>query len=100
VPLGSLPLLDEYARELGPRGLSVYGITIDEDVSQVRDFLEQKPVSFPILWDQGAVRLQRYDVRFMPVTLIVDRRGVIRHVHQGWSDGRAKQRKRIRRCWR
>ena len=35
-------------------------------------------------------------MRFMPVTLIVDRRGVIRHVHQGWSEARAaKQRKEI-----
>ena len=92
----ALPLLDGYARELGPRGLSVYGITIDEDLSQVRDFLERTPVGFPILRDQGAVRMQRYDVRIMPVTLIVDRRGVIRHVHQGWSEARAaKQRKEI-----
>jgi cytochrome c biogenesis protein CcmG, thiol:disulfide interchange protein DsbE len=92
----ALPLLDDVARELGPRGLSVYGVTIDEDLSQVRDFLEQAPVSFPILWDQGAVRMERYDVKLMPVTLIVDRRGVIRHVHQGWNDERAsKEREEI-----
>jgi thiol-disulfide isomerase/thioredoxin len=90
----SLPLLDGYARELGSRGLSVYGITIDEDLAQVRDFLRRMPLSFPILWDQGAVRVQRYDVKFMPVTLIVDRRGVIRYVHQGWSEKRAAKERR------
>ena len=45
-----------------------------------------RPVSFPILWDQDSVRLTRLGVTFMPVTLIVDRRGTIRYVHQGWDD--------------
>jgi cytochrome c biogenesis protein CcmG/thiol:disulfide interchange protein DsbE len=90
----ALTLLDAYARKLGPRGLSVYGVTIDEDLSQVRDFLERTPLAFPILWDEGAARLQRYDVKFMPVMLIVDRRGVIRYVHQGWSERRAAEERR------
>jgi cytochrome c biogenesis protein CcmG/thiol:disulfide interchange protein DsbE len=90
----SLPLLDAYARELGPRGLAVYGVTIDEDLAQVRDFLERMPLGFPILWDRGAVRVQRYDVKLMPIMLIVDRRGVIRYVHQGWSEKRAAKERR------
>jgi peroxiredoxin len=27
----------------------------------------------------------------MPVTLVVDRRGVIRHVHQGWDRAAARK---------
>jgi cytochrome c biogenesis protein CcmG, thiol:disulfide interchange protein DsbE len=92
----SMPVLDRLARELGPRGLSVYGISIDEDRAQIGEFLKLAPVSFPILWDQGAVRVSRLDVRYMPVTLLVDRRGVIRHVHQGWDEAKARlQRKQL-----
>jgi cytochrome c biogenesis protein CcmG, thiol:disulfide interchange protein DsbE len=90
----AMPVLDALSRELGPRGLSVYGVSIDEDRAQVADFLARGPVGFTILWDEGAVRVSRLDVRYMPVTLIVDRRGVIRHVHQGWDAAKARQQRR------
>ena len=86
----AMPILDALARDLGPRGVAVYGVSIDEDRAQIMQFLERTPVSFPILWDKGAVRVQRFDVNYMPVTLIVDRAGTIRHVHQGWDASRPR----------
>jgi thiol-disulfide isomerase/thioredoxin len=87
----AMPVLDAMARELGPSGLAVYGISIDEDRAQILEFLQKTPVSFPILWDKGAERVSRFDVSYMPVTLLIDRRGIIRHVHQGWDDGRSRR---------
>jgi cytochrome c biogenesis protein CcmG, thiol:disulfide interchange protein DsbE len=87
----AMPALDAMARELAPRGLAVYGISIDEDRAQILEFLQKTPVSFPILWDKGAVEVSRFDVSYMPVTLLVDRRGVIRRVHQGWEEGRSRR---------
>ena len=87
----AMPSLEALLRDLGPRGLAVYGISIDEDRAQIAAFLAQRPVSFPVLWDQGAERVQRFDVTHMPVTLVVDRRGVIRHVHQGWDRAAARR---------
>ncbi len=87
----AMPTLDLLARELGPRGVAVYGVSIDEDPAQISAFLAEHPVSFPILWDRGAERVQRFDVTHMPVTLIVDRQGVIRHVHQGWDRAAARR---------
>jgi cytochrome c biogenesis protein CcmG, thiol:disulfide interchange protein DsbE len=87
----AMPVLDAMARELGPRGLTVYGISIDEDRAQVLEFLQKTPVSFPVLWDKGAVQVSRFDVSYMPVTLLVDRKGIIRHVHQGWDEERSRR---------
>jgi cytochrome c biogenesis protein CcmG, thiol:disulfide interchange protein DsbE len=86
----AMPILDALARDFGPRGLAVYGVSIDEDRAQITQFLQRTPVGFPILWDKGAVRVQRFDVSYMPVTLIVDRGGTIRYVHQGWDASRAR----------
>jgi cytochrome c biogenesis protein CcmG, thiol:disulfide interchange protein DsbE len=86
----AMPILDAVARDLGARGLVVYGVSIDEDRAQIAKFLQKTPVSFPILWDKGAVRVQAFDVSYMPVTLIVDRGGTIRYVHQGWDASRAR----------
>ncbi len=90
----ALPVLDAMARELGSRGLSVYGVSIDEDRSQILRFLQKTPVSFRVLWDKGAVQVSRFDVTYMPVTLVVDRRGIIRHVYQGWDEGRVLRERR------
>ncbi len=87
----AMPELDAMARDLGPRGLDVYGVSIDEDRTQILQYLKKAPVSFPVLWDKGAVQVSRFDVVYMPVTLLVDRRGIIRHVHQGWDAGRSRR---------
>ncbi len=90
----ALPALDAMARELGSRGLAVYGVSIDEDRAQILEFLQKTPVGFPVLWDKGAVQVSRFDVSYMPVTLLVDRKGTIRHVHQGWDEGRSRRERR------
>lgn len=90
----ALPALDALSRELGPRGLSVYGVSIDSDSGQITRFLAQHPVAFPVLWDKDAVLVGGFDVTTMPATVIVDRAGVIRHVHQGWEKGRAELERR------
>ena len=87
----AMPELDVMARELRPRGLDVYGVSIDDDRAQILQYLKRVPVSFPVLWDKGAVQVSRFDVVYMPVTLLVDRRGIIRHVHQGWDVGRSQR---------
>ena len=86
----AMPVLDRMARDLGPRGLSVFGVSIDDEHGTITQYLLDRPVSFPILWDKDSARLNRLGVSFMPVTLIVDRRGVIRHVHQGWDPERGR----------
>ncbi|HUK65214.1 MAG TPA: TlpA disulfide reductase family protein [Anaeromyxobacteraceae bacterium] len=84
----ALPALDAIYLDLGPRGLAVYAVSIDEQRAQILQFLQKMPVHFPVLWDKGAVQLGRFDASFMPVTVIADRRGVVRFVHQGWERAR------------
>jgi len=91
----ALPALDRLARELGPRGLLVYAVSFDEDAAQIAPFLAQVPVSFPVLHDRGGDLLAgRFGVSRLPTTLVVDRRGVIRFVHEGWTPERAREEQR------
>jgi thiol-disulfide isomerase/thioredoxin len=81
-----LPALERLARTYGPRGLAVYAVAFDEDRNQVQAFLEQTPVSFPVLWDKGGARLSgRFEVTRLPTTLVVDGAGTIRAVHLGFD---------------
>jgi len=90
----ALPVLDALHRDFGPRGVAFYGVSIDEERAQILQFLQKMPVHFPTLWDKGAVQLGRLDANFMPVTVIADRRGVVRFVHQGWDGGREREERR------
>ncbi len=90
-----LPALDRLREDLGPRGLEVYAVSFDEDRSQIPLFLEKTPVRFRILWDRGGDRYAAaHDVNRLPTTLVVDRRGIIRYVHEGFEESTAAEQRR------
>lgn len=84
----AMPHLDEISRELGARGVEVYGVAVDDEQEDVTAFLAEVPVGFTILWDRAGERSSaaRLPVVRLPTTLVVDRRGVIRFVHEGWTE--------------
>lgn len=90
----SLPLLEALQRDLGPRGLVVYAVSVDEDRAQMLQFIDGAHLELPVLWDRGAEQLSRLGGTFLPVTLIADRHGIVRYVHQGWNDGQAAAQRR------
>jgi thiol-disulfide isomerase/thioredoxin len=90
-----LPALDALWRQQSARGLSVYAVSFDDDRSLIPPFLREVPVGFPVLWDRGGDTLAaRFEVTRLPTTLVVDRRGVVRFVHQGWTEEQAKEQRR------
>jgi thiol-disulfide isomerase/thioredoxin len=90
-----LPALERMRRELGPRGLSVYAVSFDEDPAQIPRFLEATPVGFRVLWDRGGAGwAARYDLHRLPTTLVVDRTGIIRFVHEGFDEAIAIEERR------
>jgi peroxiredoxin len=46
-------------------------------------FIQANGFSFPVLLDQQAEVINRYQVRGLPTTFIIDRDGIIRYVHTG-----------------
>jgi cytochrome c biogenesis protein CcmG, thiol:disulfide interchange protein DsbE len=87
-----LPFLDRLARTYEADGLFVYAISFDEDRTALERFLEEAPVSFPVLWDKGGAALsERLDVTRLPTTLLIDREGVVREVHLGFAPGEERK---------
>jgi thiol-disulfide isomerase/thioredoxin len=80
------PALERLARAHGPRGLSVYAVSFDQDRAALEAFVSEHAPSFPVLWDRGGDRIaSELQIRRLPTTLVVDRRGVIRSVHLGFE---------------
>ncbi|WP_437737013.1 TlpA family protein disulfide reductase [Sorangium sp. So ce1335] len=71
--------------------VAVLAVALDapEDVSkeQLVAFANEAEVRFRILWDKDQSAVKRYNPPRMPTAYVVDRRGVVRHVHAGYEDG-------------
>ena len=49
--------------------------------------IESLGVTFPVVFDSTKRVSQQYDVNAMPVTILLDREGVVRYVHHGYKPG-------------
>ncbi|GHG93769.1 TlpA disulfide reductase family protein [Comamonas sp. JC664] len=83
----ALPYYQDLANEYAAQGLKVYALNIDEDARAIPTFLEETKVTLPILVDQNAQVAERtLKVRGMPTTYFIDRKGLVRHVHEGFAE--------------
>lgn len=83
----ALPMYADLAKEYGPRGLKVYALNVDEDARGIPAFLKEAKVSLPVLLDANAqVAEQTLSVKLMPTTFLVDRKGMVRFVHEGFAE--------------
>ena len=72
---------------LEPLGFAVFGVNVEEDIDQAKAFLRDFPVDFPVLLDNTNRVSKQYEVIAMPTTIMVDRDGNLRYLHQGYKSG-------------
>jgi peroxiredoxin len=66
-------------------GLAVYGVGVDDEPAQSREFAHSAAVSFAMLLDPAKGVARSYEVDNLPMTVLIDRSGVIRHVLRDYS---------------
>ncbi|HNP36723.1 MAG TPA: TlpA disulfide reductase family protein [Woeseiaceae bacterium] len=82
-----MPLLDELYQRYERVGFNLLGVNIDDDSSRAMAMINELGVNFPVLFDARKEVSKMYAVGSMPVTVIVDRTGNVRYVHQGYKPG-------------
>jgi peroxiredoxin len=91
----SFPFLNDLQRELGNQGFQVLGVNLDEKPEDTRNFLKKFPAQFAIAADAGGTCPRDFGVMGMPSSYLIDREGVVRHVHMGFRTGDAEQLRRL-----
>lgn len=77
---GFLSVYDKYKS----KGLEIVGISLDQKGwSALRPFIERNKITYPVVLDNGAVASKYGDIRSIPTTFIVDRKGNIVDTHIG-----------------
>ena len=82
----ALPFFDALQAELDEAGFRVLGVNIDEDPADGLRFLEETPVSYPVVSDRDGTVLKAYGVKTMPTGFLVDRDGRIVLKHRGFRE--------------
>ncbi|MFT3768753.1 MAG: peroxiredoxin family protein [Minicystis sp.] len=76
-----------------PGDVAVVAISVDEPDNvkkeQLTQFAKDNHAKFAIVWDKDHSAAEKYGLRSltMPSSFIIDKNGVVRHLHVGFKDG-------------
>jgi peroxiredoxin len=79
--------MDQLQRDLGPKGLQVVAVNLDQKPADAQRFLSGHRVAFPVAMGSNEACAKQFGVGAMPSTFMVDRKGEIRAVHAGFRSG-------------
>ncbi len=81
-----LPELEKLHRKYAQK-VVVLGISIDKQRENAARMVRQLGLTFPVLFDPAGTVAAVYDLPKMPSSYLVDARGVVRFVHEGFEGG-------------
>jgi peroxiredoxin len=88
-----LPHLEKLYGDFHDKGFVVLGVAMDgpETVAQVGPFVRRYQLSFPVLLDEETKVVGVYNPkRTAPLSVLIDRKGSVARVRQGYSAGDEK----------
>ena len=70
-----MPALERAWRRLKPHGVVLLAVATRDDPQMLARFLEQTPVTFPVLLDESGAAAQAWPFSGIPATFVIDDRG-------------------------
>jgi cytochrome c biogenesis protein CcmG, thiol:disulfide interchange protein DsbE len=78
-----MPGLVRLSRELGPQGLAVVGVALDEGGEEkVKRFVEELRVDYPVVMPEKMSQVE-FGLEGLPATVLVDREGRVAKIYVG-----------------
>lgn len=86
----SFPKYQEMKDQFGD-DLAIIAVSADDptdaDEGKIKDFVKATGVKFTILWDKEQKNVKVYNPPNMPTSYLLDKDGVIRHIHAKYNSG-------------
>lgn len=82
-----MPLLVKIHEKYKGMGFTVLGVNVEEDSAPAKSIINKTKISFPVLFDQKNAVSKLYNVSAMPSTVMIDRDGNMRYLHEGYKAG-------------
>jgi peroxiredoxin len=90
---GEIPQFVEFQNTLGPQGLQLIGISMDDDAKPVQEFYQQFKMNYPVAIGNANLAESYGGVLGLPVTFLIGRDGRIAAKYVGATDLPALQQK-------
>ncbi len=65
------PVFNKYYTLFKDKGLKILYINTTQTVEEVRDFIKELNVTFPVIKDEGAIIAQKYNIKMQPITIVL-----------------------------
>lgn len=82
-----MPLLDEIYSKYRRAGLVLLSVNIGGDRARAAEMVRTLGVTYPVLLDDRNEVAKAYQIGTMPLTVLIDREGVVRYVSDGYKPG-------------
>ncbi len=92
--LAEMPSLNKLYLEFKDKGLIVLAVAEDPAEKPVRSYIQEKSLAFPVLMDKDKKVYFKYSLFGIPVTFLIDKKGVIVEKFIGerdWSSAQMKE---------
>jgi peroxiredoxin len=80
----SFPCFNRLQEKYAAKGLVIIGIGVDDEAAKHQAFSGKMGAKFPLVHDATHQAAKFFNPPSMPTSYLVDRKGVIRHVHTGF----------------
>jgi len=78
-----MPGIEQVYQAHKDEGMVVLAINGQEEAVLVKNFIDENGFTFPVLLDSNAEALRAYNARSFPMTIVVDRDGVVQYKQVG-----------------
>lgn len=90
--LAEMPQFMQWQKQYAGQGFQVLGVSIDDSPALAARTAEKLRLNYPVLMGDAALLEQYGGILGVPVTFLIDRRGIVRARIDGESDPRALER--------
>ena len=80
-----LPQLDKLNKDYAARGVVILAVNIDKERENAERLVKQLGLTLEVLLDPTGAVAASYDLPKMPTSFVVDKKGIVRFVHDGFE---------------
>jgi peroxiredoxin len=80
-----LPQLEKLAKEFAGKDVIVLAVNVDKSKDNAQRLAHQLGLTIPVLLDPAGSVAGMYDLPKMPTSFLVDKKGIVRYVHEGFE---------------
>jgi len=83
----AMPGLNDIYEKYRHVGLVMLSVNMDDEAHRAIHMAKSLKIRFPVLLDSRKAVSQSYQMDSMPLSVLIDREGIVRFVHSGYSSG-------------